>query len=494
LFSNPEFNSVGLMTSELIHISRDWSYPVRESRSSLENPQTPLSYPAEWLLDIFNGGRTDSGIRVSELTAFQTTTFLACVDLIASKFASLPIHVYERQVMKGGRAAHRIAYDHNYYELIHVEPNVEMSRQTFLKTYMIHCLAWSNGYGEIQRDGGNEAIALWPRNPSKTRPRRLTAALRLNPEPWRPFPVELAAGTMVFETTDGIDDLDHSDITANSARPARIIPAEDMLHVPGISFDGRLGQSVVWLARQILGLQMALEKFGAKYFSNFAKPGGLLTLPALQKPDQDKARQSWLEAQGGENAHRVAVMPTGATFTPMSNNPQDSQALESRQHGRTEIAAIFHVPGRMVGDTSKSARASTEQENQEFLDYGLSPWLNAFKLEVKRKLFPHPQVGRRPKNPYYVDFDTTELVRPDAAAREKFYASGRQWGYLNANDVRAFEKLNPIDEPSAEKYWMPINMTLVDTPIDPTHQDGAGNGEPPAGANSTKVPAKAEAE
>src|ERR1700739_4640415 len=97
------------------------SFVDYEMRSSLENPQTPLSYPAEWLLDIFNGGRTDSGIRVSELTALQVITFLACVDLIAGKIASLPIHVYERAVGKSGRAAHRVAYEHDYYDLIHIE-------------------------------------------------------------------------------------------------------------------------------------------------------------------------------------------------------------------------------------------------------------------------------------------------------------------------------------------------------------------------------------
>src|SRR5579871_639724 len=187
---------------------------VRESaerRSSLEHPQTPLSYPAEWLLDIFNGGRTDSGIRVSELTAFQTVTFCACVDLIAGKIASLPLHVYERSLSQTGRAVHRVAYEHDYYDLVHTEPNEEMSRQTFLKAFLVHALAWSNGYAEIQRDAGNQAIAFWPRNPAKTRPIRLTTPVHLEPEPWRPFPVELPAGAMVLQTTDGANDQDHAE-------------------------------------------------------------------------------------------------------------------------------------------------------------------------------------------------------------------------------------------------------------------------------------------
>lgn len=465
--------------SNLAVIARDWNAPIREVRSgSLENPETPLSYPAEWLLDIFNGGRTDSGIRLSEMTAFQTSAFLSCVDFIGSKSASFPVHVYERQIVSNGRAAHRIAYEHDYYDLIHVEPNVEMTRQTFLKTFLIHVLAWSNGYAEIQRDGGNQAVAFWPRSPWKTRPRRLTSRLRLEAAPWRPFPVELDAGTLVFETTDGADEKD-AGLTTTGSGYRRVIPAEDMLHVPGISFDGRLGQSVVWLSRQILGLQLALEKFGAKYFGNYAKPGGILELPYLSQENREQARKSWMEAQGGENAHRVAVLPPGAKWTPMSNNPAEAQTLESRVHGRTEIAAIFHLPPRIAGDTSKSSRASTEQENQEILDFALEPWLSAIRLEFKRKLFRHPRLGRRPKNPFYLDFDTSGMVRASAADREKFYASGSQWSYLCPNDIRGMEKLNPVEEPWAEQYRMPVNMTLVTTPVDPTHQDGAGQGDVP---------------
>lgn len=451
-----------------------------ERRSSLENPQTPLSYPAEWLLDIFNGGRTDSGIRVSSLTAFQTITFLACVDLIASKPASLPFHVFERVVLpKTKRVAHRVAYEHDYYDLVHTEPNEEMSRQTFLKAFLIHALAWGNGYAEIQRDGGNQVVAFWPRNPAKTRPIRLSTAVRLDPEPWRPFPVDLPAGKMVYQTTDGSSVEDHSEPAAQGSA-ARLIPLEDMLHVPGISFDGRIGQDVVWLARQTLGLALATEKFGAKYFANFARPGGVLEMPMnLSKEDRLQAKQSWQEAQGGENSNRVAVMPPGFKWTSMSHNPQEAQTVELRSYIRNDIAALFHVPARMVGDTSKAARASTEQENQEFLDNALGPWISAIKLEWKRKIFPHRGIGRTPRNPFYVDFDTSEMVRPDAASREKFYASGRQWTYLNPNDVRGFEKLNPIDELWAEEYHLPVNMTLPTTPVDPTHQDGAGNGTPP---------------
>ena len=468
---------------EFTVISRDWSVGNSntniESRSSLENPQSPLSFPNEWLLDVFNGGRTDSGIRVSEYTAFQTSTFLACADIIAGKIASLPRHVYEKRQLPNGRDVHRVATDHDYYDLLSLEPNPEMNGNTFFKAMLLHGIAWSNAYVEIQRDSGASAVALWPRNPGKTRPSRLLTDIVLPSAPWRPYPRALQAGTMVFETTDGMESRD-TDLTKSTTK--RIIPAEDMIHIPGITFDGRLGQSVVWLARQTIGLALAMEKFGAKYFANFARPGGLLVAPTnLSDPQKENAKRSWREAQGGENSQGVAVMPPGWEWKPMSNNPQESQTIESRKLSRNEICAILHVPVHMVGGEDKG-RSNTEQLAQELKEYCLDPWMSSIRVEMKRKLFPHRGVGRMPRNNFFLDFDLDGMLRPDAASREKFNASGKQWGYLNTNDIRAREKLNPVMDANgkledwAEEYWMPANMTLTTTPLDPGSQDGAGNG------------------
>ncbi len=448
-----------------------------ERRSSLENPQTPLSYPAEWLLDAWGGGRTDSGIRVSELTAFQVSTFLSCCDLIAGAIASLPFHVYERKISKvTGRSIHAAAYDHELYDLVHVEPNDEMSRSVMIKASLLHGLAWGNSYIELQRDAGNGVSAMWPRNPYKTKPYRVFQKMVLEPVAWRPYPVTLQPGQLCYQTTDGLDQYDESEIDQKLGG-GRLIAAEDMLAVPGLSFDGRIGQSTVWLARQTLGLALATEKFGAKYFSNYARPGGILTAPAqMTEPQREQAKRSWQEAQGGENSHRTAMLPSGWEWKPMSNNPEEAQSVETQKQIDRRICAILHVPPHMVGDVDKG-RSNTEQLAQEFIQYALQPWLTAIKLEWKRKLFPRTSRG---KNPYFVDFDLSDMLRPDAASREKYFATGRQWGFLNANDCRAVEKLNPIEDKSGEEFWMPINMTLATTPLDPSSQDGAGNGKPDA--------------
>src|SRR5579862_4286377 len=165
-----------------------------ETRTSLENPQTPLSFPAEWLLDIFNGGRTDSGIRVSEMTALQVGTVYACVNVIANGIASLPLSVVEK-VRHAGKTATVVAHDHPAFDVLHSSPNVEMTTHAWLKTFMVHSLLWGNGFTEIQRDGANKIVALWPRNPARTRAIRNT----------RPVTIEgdtLPAGTLMYETYD----------------------------------------------------------------------------------------------------------------------------------------------------------------------------------------------------------------------------------------------------------------------------------------------------
>src|ERR1700722_1181173 len=146
---------------------------ISETRTSLENPSTPLSFPAEWLLDIFNGGRTDSGIRVSEMTALQVATVLACVNIISNGIAGLPLKVFE-VLIRGGRTGKRVAEGHNLYEILHHEPNEEMTSFTWRKTQQAHALLWGNCYSEIERNGKNEIVALWPRNPARTRPVRIT--------------------------------------------------------------------------------------------------------------------------------------------------------------------------------------------------------------------------------------------------------------------------------------------------------------------------------
>jgi len=420
-----------------------------ERRSSLENPQTPLSFPAEWLMDIFNGGRTDSGVRVSELTALQVSTCFACVNLIGSTIGALDLNVYEHIQAKDNRRGKRMAFEHDLFDLLHDEPNPEMTSFTFRKTLQAHALLWGNGYGEIQRDNGNRVVNVWPRNPNRCRPHRITQAMTINGE-------RLERGSLVYRTTEGIEEQTPTFENHDGEVPERTILIEDMLHMPGLSLDGRLGQATVTVTRAVFGMALAMEKFGGKLFANGIRMSGIFSHPAALK---DKARenlkQSLAEAYGGENVHRPMVLEEGLKFEPTSMKPEEAQFLGSRAYQRDEICAIFGVPPHMIGVTEKQNRANTEQVALEFLNFCLKPWIVCWQQEAKRKLFSK---NGRSAGKFFVMFDTRPLTMPDAASRQGFYNAGKQWGWLCTNDIHEMEHLNPVDDPSADGYWMPINM------------------------------------
>ena len=427
----------------------------RERRSSLENPQTPLSYPAEWLLDIFNGGRTDSGIRVSEMTALQVSTVLSCVNIVSNGVATLPRHIYELKRV-GSRQSKTVAYEHKMYDLLAHEGNIEMSATILWRVFMVHALLWGNGYIEIERNGNNDIINLWPRNPARTRPIR--ALIDFTQEGTK-YP----RGTMLYETYESMGEsrILQDDNPSNDYTPRRLILAEDMLHIHGLTLDGRLGSNTIQLARQTIGLALAQEKYGAKFYGNQAIPAGILSVAGDVTPIQwETIKRSWQEAYGGENVFRTGVLPPGVKYEKISATPAESMVLEGRKFERESIAALFNVPPHMIGEIQRSTKSTVEQTATEFVLFGLSPWLSVIEAELKRKLFPK---NGRSAGKYIMKHDTRKLLYPDADSRAKFYIAGKQGGFLNTNDIRELEDMNPVEKPSGEIYWMPVNMVDADT-------------------------------
>src|SRR6266568_1743859 len=332
-----------------------------ERRNSLENPQTPLSFPAEWMLDAWNGSRTDSGIRVSEMTALQVSTLFQCVTIIANGI-TCPLNVYER-LIEDGQVGKRIAYKHPLFQFLNIRPNPEMTSATWRRTMQCHKLLWGNAYSEVEYDGANRVKAIWPRNPARTRPVRLTEGITFQGTFYK-------AGTMVYETFDpmGESQIIYEDNNNQQYGFRRIVLPEDMIHLVGLSLDGRIGADVISLGRQAIGLALATEKYGAKFFGNGAVPNGLLSVPGDMTDVQwETLKRSWSEAHGGENAHKTGVLPPGVTYTKTGASPSEGQMLETRQHQRLEVAGIFNVPGHMVGVVSNDAGKSTvEQSAIEF--------------------------------------------------------------------------------------------------------------------------------
>ena len=232
-----------------------------------------------------------------------------------------------------------------------------------------------------------------------------------------------------------------------------ILRPADVLHIPGLGFDGLVGYSPIAMAKNAIGMAIACEEYGAKFFANGAAPGGVLEHPGTLK-DPQRIRESWQSTYGGtSNAHRIAVLEEGMKYTPIGISPEQAQFLETRKFQINEIARIFRVPPHMVGDLEKSSFSNIEQ-SLEFVKYTLDPWVIRWEQSIMRTL-----LSQEEKVQYFVKFNLEGLLRGDYQSRMNGYAIGRQNGWMSANDIRELENLDRIPaEEGGDLYLINGNM------------------------------------
>lgn len=374
-------------------------------------------------------GSTTSGKTVNERTAMQSAAVYACVRILAEAIAGLPLHVY-RYRMDGGKE--RIA-QHPLYSLLHNEPNPEMTSFVFRETLMSHLLLWGNAYAQIVRNGRGQAVALYPLLPNKMEVSRA------------------ANGELVYTYRR---DADESRL--NPSGGTVTLRRDEVLHIPGLGFDGLVGYSPVAMAKNAIGLSLATEEYGATFFANGANPGGVLEHPGVVK-DPDKLRESWHAQFSGANSHKVAVLEEGLKFHQMSIPPEEAQFLETRKFQINEIARIFRVPPHMVGDLEKSSFSNIEQQSLEFVKYTLDPWVVRWEQSLQSSLILPSE-----KSTIFIKFNVDGLLRGDYQSRMNGYAVGRQNGWMSANDIRELEDMNRIPaEEGGDLYLVNGNMTKL---------------------------------
>ena len=374
----------------------------------------------------FYFGGTTSGKAVTERSAMQMTAVYSCVRILAEAVAGLPLHLY-RYKEDGGKEK---ALDHPLYLLLHDEPNPEMSSFVFRETLMTHLLLWGNAYAQIIRNGKGEVIALYPLMPN-----RMVVDRDIH-------------GQLYYQYTRSTEEAPTmKGVTVN-------LPPSDVLHIPGLGFDGLVGYSPIAMAKNAIGMAIACEEYGAKFFANGAAPGGVLEHPGTIK-DPQRVRESWQSTFGGSgNANKIAVLEEGMKYTPIGISPEQAQFLETRKFQINEIARIFRVPPHMVGDLEKSSFSNIEQQSLEFVKYTLEPWLVRWEQSIQRTLFS-PEEKKR----YFAKFNVEGLLRGDYASRMSGYATARQNGWMSANDIRELENLDRIPtEDGGDLYLINGNM------------------------------------
>ena len=373
----------------------------------------------------FMGGSA-SGKRVNERTSMQMTAVSSCVRILSEAVASLPLNVY-RYTESGGKEK---AIDHSLYRLLHDEPNPEMSSFIFRETLMTHLLLWGNAYAQIIRNGKGEVIALYPLMPD-----RMTVDRDKN-------------GHLYYKYTKSNDD------APTMETGSVILDPSDVLHVPGLGFDGLVGYSPIAMAKNAIGLAIAAEEYGSKFYANGAAPSCVRDHTGTLK-DPARVRDSWNSTFGGSsNSHKVAVLEEGMKYTPISISPNEAQFLETRKFQINEIARIFRVPPHMVGDLEKSSFSNIEQQSLEFVKYTLDPWVIRWEQALQRTLLSEEE-----KKTLVFKFNVEGLLRGDSASRMNGYATARQNGWMSANDIRELEDLDRIPaELGGDLYLVNGNM------------------------------------
>ena len=244
-------------------------------------------------------------------------------------------------------------------------------------------------------------------------------------------------GQLYYLYTRGADD-----VTNTKNMTVKLGPSE-VLHIPGLGFDGLVGYSPIAMAKNAIGLAIATEEYGAKFFANGAAPSGVLEHPGTIK-EPGKVREAWQSQFGGSaNSNKIAVLEEGMKYTPISISPEQAQFLETRKFQINEIARIFRVPPHMVGDLEKSSFSNIEQQSLEFVKYTLDPWVVRWEQTLARTLFTVEE-----KKKYFFRFNVEGLLRGDYVSRMNGYATARQNGWMSANDIRELENLDriPTDE------------------------------------------------
>ena len=353
----------------------------------------------------FYFGTSGAGKPVNASTAIQLSTVYSCVRVISETVASLPLGVYEAK-----EDGNRKATEHPLYLLLHDEPNSEMTSFVLREVMLAHLLLWGNSYCQIIRSGRNQITGLYPLLPDKM---------------------------TVDRDKKGI--LTYTYMTSTGEQV--VLSPEDVLHIPGLGFDGIMGYSPIAL------------------FSNGARPSGILTHPNTVK-NPKALRESWNSAYGGSsNSNRVAILEEGMKFEPIAIPNNEAQFLETRKFQVDEICRIFRVPPHLVGNLEHATFSNIEHQSIDFAVHTIRPWLVRIEQAMNRALFSTDEKGR-----FYVQFNIDGLMRGDYKSRMEGYAIARQNGWMSANDIRALENQNPIPkEEGGDAYLVNGNMIPITT-------------------------------
>ena len=354
---------------------------------------------------------TRAGVSVTPESALRNTPILRSVALLSETIAQLPIGVYEEESKKKAK--------HLPLSLaLSLEPNPHMSSFTF-REYEMNCvLMKGNFYAEIVRNGAGQVVELWP---------------------WRPDRVQM------YKDDKGGIWYEYRPMDGKSA-PV-VLPEKDILHIRGAFTDGYIGKSLIEIAREAVGLSLAVEAYGAEFFGNGGRHEGALTTPnKLKQETVDRMKTQWKTRK----TSRLLILEEGLEYKPFALSPEESQFLETRKFQVAEVARIFGIPPHMLGDLERATFSNIEHMGISLVTYSFMPWIKRIEQEKERKLLTKKQQGV-----LIIRFNVDGLLRGDIKSRYEAYAIAKNNGYMSANDIRKKENMPPIE--GGDVYTVQVN-------------------------------------
>lgn len=370
-----------------------------------------------------SGTGTTSSVTVTPEKALQVAAVFASVRVLSETVAAMPAGLFKKT--PGYRTRME---DHKLAGLLLEYPNTQIDSGEYWRTIMGWQLLQGNGYTFVERDGAGAPKALWPISPSSVKVKRGTA------------------GALIYELTPD-DDSEYVPVAAGYNAQQH-----EMLHYRGFGL-GVQGLSPIGLARHQIGLNFASSSYVGGFFARDASPGGIVSVEGSLTDEQyTRLANQWKSLhEGFDNSHKLAVMEGGAKWEKTTLSPADAQFMEIYKLTRQDIAGIYGVPPHMIGDLERATFSNIEQQSLDFVIHSLVPWLTRLEKVTNRLFDPKSDAGA------YLKFNTGGLLRGDTAARSAYYASGRQWGYLSANDIRRKEDEDPVE--GGDVYMTPMNMS-----------------------------------
>lgn len=398
---------------------------AKEERSSLANP-------AEWLQNAL-GVQTKGEIKASQATSLLLPAVYRAVNLLSSTLATLPIHVYESE----SADSRQIDRSHPAYRILQKSPNNIMTPVTFRETMAARVFLKGNAYGKIESDSNAMPIGIIPFEVDTITP-------QLGED-----------GKLYYKHTSG-----------------RTYNDFEVLHLSGLGFDGIKGQSVISYAAQNMGISLAAQQYGNKFFANDTHLGTTLTTDQTLPEDYRKQLQDQLDNRAGmDNAKKNMVLSGGLKVDKNGVNPNEAQFLQTRQFGIEDVARWFGVQPHMLFDLKSSTNNNIEQQALEFAQYTIQPWAIRFEQEYDRKLLTYKQ---QINDTHSIKHNIDAILRADPKSRAALYQSGIQNGWYSINDVRGLENMNPIE--GGDKHFLQVNMQDINA-FGNTNEGNNGEGD-----------------